>query len=180
MRRGVTMVSHRHHMPHVVDWYPGIWKNIYIASIINCLGLGPKTYMRLSQVDNNTTNRKLGMQTRHVADSQYSKTNRDLQAKPDADNVSKPKMNIPSYLYSSTSKTNMPDYFSSSDNKEADKRGSEAITNRIHDVFNYLFSAMHCFSSTFFLQVKKDSYPYQAPPRRVGNVLQKPLKEQLK
>ena len=54
----------------------------------------------------------------------------------------------------------MSDYFHSSDNKEADKRANETITNRIHNEFNYLFSDMGCFVGTFSLEVKECSCPY--------------------
>ena len=42
----------------------------------------------------------------------------------------------------------MPDY-NSSDNKEADKRVSEAIRNRICNEFNNLFSTIDCFRGCF-------------------------------
>ena len=74
----------------------------------------------------------------------------------------------------------MPDYFHFSDNKEADKRASEAITNRTHDEFNDLFSGIGCFESTVSLQVKESCGPYQTHTRRVVYALQKPLKEELK
>ena len=90
--------------------------------------------------------------------------------------MSKEKTNMSSYIHSSSSKTNMPDHFNSSKNKEADKRASEAITNRIHNKFNDLFSNIVSFEGTFSLQVKEGSHPYQAPPRRMVYVLQKPLK----
>ena len=73
----------------------------------------------------------------------------------------------------------MPDSFHSSDTKEADKRVGETNTNRIKNEFNDLFSSIGCFEGTFSLQVKEDSSLYQASPRRVAYVLQKPLKEEL-
>ena len=54
----------------------------------------------------------------------------------------KTKTNIPNYLNSSTNKTHMYDYFHSSDNKEADKKACETITNRIHNEFTNLFSGI--------------------------------------
>ena len=55
----------------------------------------------------------------------------------------------------------------SSANKEADKRVSEVIVNRICNECNNLYSSIHCFEGTFSLQVKG----------RVTYALQKPLKE---
>ena len=66
----------------------------------------------------------------------------------------------------------MPDYFNSSDSKETDKRVSEAITNRIHNEFNDVFSVIACFESISSLEVKEGSGLYQKLPRRVGYVLQ--------
>ena len=71
----------------------------------------------------------------------------------------------------------MSDYFHSSNNKEADKRVSETITNRIHNEFNRLFSGIGGFKCAFSLQVKKGKHPYQATPRNVAYALQKSLKE---
>ena len=51
---------------------------------------------------------------------------------------------MPDYLNSSNVKTNMPNYYNSSDNKEADKRVGEAITNRICNEFSNLFSGIGC------------------------------------
>ena len=45
------------------------------------------------------------MQTRHAADKQNCSTIRDLQTKPDEDNASQDKTNIPDNLNSSTNKT---------------------------------------------------------------------------
>ena len=73
----------------------------------------------------------------------------------------------------------MPDYFNSSNNKEADKGVSEADTNRILDEFNDLFSGICCFDGIFSVQVEEGSQAYQAPPRRVAYMLQKPLKGEL-
>ena len=89
------------------------------------------------------------MQTRHAVDSQKGKTNSDLQGKPNADNVSGDKCNIPNYLNCYRNKTQMPDYFHSIENKEADKRVSETIRNRIYNEFNDLFFGIGCFEGTF-------------------------------
>ena len=89
---------------------------------------------------------------------------------------------MPDYLNSSKIKTNMPDYFNSSAKKQKKKKKKEpskAITKRIHNEFNYLFSGIGCFRGIFSFQVKDGSHLYQAPPRRIAYALQKPLKEEL-
>ena len=83
-------------------------------------------------IGNKTTSKKFDSQTKYVA-------------KPDECSSSKDKTNMPDYLISSKIKTNMPDYFNSSDEKEGDKRVNEAITNRIYNEFNDLFSGIDCF-----------------------------------
>ena len=95
--------------------------------------------------------------------------NRNLKAKPDTDNVSRDKTNIPDYLSSSTNKMHMPDYFYSSDNKEANKRVSETITYQICNEFNDLFSGIGSLEGILSLQVKEGSHLYQAPPGRVAS-----------
>ena len=80
------------------------------------------------------------LQTRHQADSQNRRTNRDPQAKLDEDSMGADKTNIPDYLNSSTSKFNMPDYFNSCASKEADKNESKGITKRICNEFKDLLS----------------------------------------
>ena len=105
-------------------------------------------------IDNKTTSRKFYLQNRHVADSHNCKPNTDPQAKLDEGTVSKDKTSMSGYPYCSKGKTDMSDYFNSSDNKEADKRVSVAITNRICNEYNDLFFGMGCFEGTFSLQVK--------------------------
>ena len=61
------------------------------------------------------------------------------QTKLDADNISGDKTHISDYPNSSANKTQMSDHFHSGNNKEAGKRVSETITNRIHNEFNDLF-----------------------------------------
>ena len=53
------------------------------------------------------------------------------------------------------------------------------MTQKIHDTFGDIFNGIGCFKGTFSLQLKPDSKPYQAPPRYVAYVLQKPFKEEL-
>ena len=50
---------------------------------------------------------------------------------------------------------------------------------KIQDRFGNVFNSIGCFKSTFSLQLKSDSKPYQAPPRHVAYALQKPFKEEL-
>ena len=106
-------------------------------------------------IDNKTTSRKFDSQMSHLADSQNFKTNEDPQANPGEGSMTKDKTNMLDCLNSSKSKTNMAHYLNSSDNNEADKRVSEAITNRICNEFNNLFSSTGCFEGTFCLQVKE-------------------------
>ena len=94
--------------------------------------------------------------------------------------MSKENTNMRNYLNSSTSKTDVPDYFYSNDNKETNKRASEAITNRIYNEFKNFFSDTSCFEGTFSMQIKEGSCQYKAPPRRLAYALDKPLKEELK
>ena len=68
----------------------------------------------------NKTDRKFDAQTRNATDSQNYKTGTHRQ-KPDTDNVSGDKTNIPNYINSSTTK-HMPDYSHSNDSKEAKKK----------------------------------------------------------
>ena len=117
---------------------------------------------------------KLGMQQTAKIAVQTGPTDKGRCRYSDGDNT-----NIPNYLKSSTNKTQMSDYFHFSDNKEAGKRVSKTITNRIHNKFNNLFFTIGCFEGTFSLQLKEGIHPYQAPSRRVAYTLQKPLKEWL-
>ena len=71
-------------------------------------------------------------------------------------------------------------YFYSSTNIDADKRSSSAMMQSTHMRFGDIFNGIGCLKGTFSLQLKPDSKPYQAPPRHVAYVLQKPFKEELK
>ena len=73
----------------------------------------------------------------------------------------------------------MSDYFRSSINKAADKRASQVLMQKMHNKFSDIFSGIWCFEGTFSLQVKDDSWSYQAPLRRVAYILQEPLMEEL-
>ena len=70
-------------------------------------------------------------------------------------------------------------YFYSSNNTDADKSKSAAITQRIHEMYGEVFNGIGCFKGTFSLQLKLDSKPYQVPSRHIAYVLQKPFKEEL-
>ena len=68
-------------------------------------------------------------------------------------------------------------YFYSSNNTDADKSKSNAMTQRIHETYGEVFNGIWYFEGTFSLQLKLHSKPYQAPPRHVAYALQKPFKE---
>ena len=70
--------------------------------------------------------------------------------------------------------------FYSLDNIDSDKRSSSTMMHSIHMRFDDVFNGIGCFEGTFSLQLKPDSKPYQAPPRCVAYVLQKPFKEELR
>ena len=71
------------------------------------------------------------------------------------------------------------DYFYSSQDTSGDRKDSAIMTKKVHDKFSDVFNGIGCFEGTFSLQLKLDSKPYQAPPRHVAYVLQKPLQEEL-
>ena len=50
----------------------------------------------------------------------------------------------------------------------------------LHTRFGDVFNGIGCFEGTFSLQLKPDSKQYQAPPRCMAYVLQKPFKEGLR
>ena len=51
-------------------------------------------------------------------------------------------------------------YFYSSNNTDADKSKSAAMTQRIHEMYGEVFNGIGCFKGTFSLQLKLDSRPY--------------------
>ena len=76
--------------------------------------------------------------------------------------------------------TNKPiNYFFSSNNTDADKRKKKEMMQKLHDTFGDIFNGTGCFEGTFSLQLKPECKLYQAPPRNVAYVLQKPFKEEL-
>ena len=74
---------------------------------------------------------------------------------------------------------NLINYFASSNNTDADKRKSIKMTQIISDKFGDVFNGIGCFEGTYSIQLKPDSRSYQAPPRHVAHVLQKPFKKEL-
>ena len=75
--------------------------------------------------------KKFDSQTKHLEHSQNGKTNKTHRQKPDESSWSKDKTNMLHYHNPAKSKL-IPDYLISSDNKEEDKRVSEAITKGIY------------------------------------------------
>ena len=70
-------------------------------------------------------------------------------------------------------------YFYSSNNTDAEKSKSTAMTQRIHETYGEVFNSIGCFEGTFYLQLKLDSKPYQVLSRHVAYALQKLYKEEL-
>ena len=71
-------------------------------------------------------------------------------------------------------------YFYSSTNREADKRQSDDMIQKIHNTYGNIFNGIGCFEGTFSLQLKPNSKPYQVPSRCMAYVFQKLFKEELK
>ena len=79
----------------------------------------------------------------------------------------------------SNSNTNtLTNYYMSSPNTEVDKRKGIELTQKIYNVFD-IFNGTGYFEGIFWLQLKPDSKPYQAPPRCVAYALQEPIKDEL-
>ena len=70
-------------------------------------------------------------------------------------------------------------YFYSSNNTDADKSKSNAMTQRIHETYGEVFNSLGCFEGPLSLQLKPDSKPYQTPRKCMAYVLQKPFKKEL-
>ena len=121
-----------------------LWVSDRIAGIIRVV---------CEMINSKTASRKFVMQTKHAADIQNCKTNRNMQAKLDAGSMSADETNTLDCLNSYTGRTNMPHYFLSSDNKKADKRVSEATVSTIHNEFSDFFLGIGYFQGTFSLQV---------------------------
>ena len=68
-------------------------------------------------------------------------------------------------------------YFLSCPNVETDIRKSAELMEQIYTEFDNVFNGIGCFESTFSLELKPDSMPYQAPSRHVTYALQKPFKD---
>ena len=71
------------------------------------------------------------------------------------------------------------EYFLPGPSRECDRKASIKITKQLQKKFEDVFVGIVCFDGMLSLQVKPDSKPYQAPPRHVVYVLQKPFKEEL-
>ena len=70
-------------------------------------------------------------------------------------------------------------YFYSSNNIDADKAKSKAMTQQIHKEYGKVFNGIGCFVGTFSLQLKLDSKPYQVALRHIAYALQKLFQEEL-
>ena len=105
-------------------------------------------------------------QEMHVGEKGCANTDADSKSKHSANS-----QNDQDNAYKVTS------YFLSSPNVEAYKRESVELTQEVYNTFGDVFNGIGCFRGTFFLQLKPDSKLYQAPPRHVAYVLQKPFKE---
>ena len=62
---------------------------------------------------------------------------------------------------------------------KADMSVSAKLTKQLQSKFKDFCTGIGCFEGTFSLQVKADSKPYQAPPRYVAYLLQKPFAGEL-
>ena len=104
----------------------------------------------------------------HGAKESYTNTNEDLK---NTNNVNG--------LDGNTNTNTLTNCFLSSPNIDIDKSKSVKLTQQIYNVFDNVFNGIGYFEGTFALQLKPDSKPYQAPPRCVAYVLQKPFKDEL-
>ena len=110
-------------------------------------------------IEGQHTDRKFDPQTMKPPCPLSCKANTDVEYKSDnADVVN----NVP----------NMADYFRLSINREADKKASQLIMQKIHNIFSNVFEEIGCFEGIFKLQAREGSQPYQAPPRQVTYMLQ--------
>ena len=82
-------------------------------------------------------------------------------------------------MVNNTKQNKLINYCYSSNDIDADENKSKAMTWRIHKEYGKVFNGIGCFEGTFSLQLKLDSKPYQAPPRYIAYVLQKPFQEEL-
>ena len=76
-----------------------------------------------------------------------------------------------------TNTNTLTKYFLSFPNDETGKGKGTKLIQQIHKEFDNVFHSIGCFKGTFSLQLKPDSRPYQAPPRDVAYMLQKPFKD---
>ena len=86
--------------------------------------------------------------------------------------------------------------YAETNNSKPDSTDKPTVENKLSNTINYFlpshnhtaspkrfwrcFSGIRCFDSTFSLQLKPDSKPYQTPLRHVAYTLQKPFKEEFK
>lgn len=70
-------------------------------------------------------------------------------------------------------------YFVEDPDYDNDMRDSHKFTKHIMTKYKDCFQGIGCFRGTVHIDLKKDAVPHQAPPRRVAQALQQPLKEEL-
>ena len=77
-------------------------------------------------------------------------------------------------------KRKMDDYFLDGPTKQDDMLKSVHMAEHMKKKFPKVFSGgVGCFIGTVHIDLQKDAQPYQAPPRQVPIVLQKPFKAEL-
>ena len=110
--------------------------------------------------------------------STKQETGRAAKCCANKDSISK-STNNSTTLMADTNANKPTNYFILGPNCDTDKRKNAALTQQIHKEFNDVFNGIGCFEGASSLQLKLDSRPYQAPPRGVPYVLQKPFKDEL-
>jgi len=70
-------------------------------------------------------------------------------------------------------------YFVEDPDSDKDTKDSHKFTKYIMSKYNDCFQGIGCFRGTVHIDLRKDAVPHQAPPRRVAQALQQPLKNEL-
>ena len=93
------------------------------------------------------------------------------------DGISKSNSRVKSMVKSKLSDTT--EYFLSGPSYDSKKKRSAETMPQLQKEFEDVFNGIECFNSTFSLQLKPDSKPYQVPLRLVAYTLQNPFEEEL-